>query len=177
MKKILSMVIAGLFIISFSCKKVANEFSIPPGDLNTQVNASVAVSGDTIFNPFNFTAAGNNTVFTKNIYSNGDTVITILGGTYKGDIQITLGNINLPGTYPFKTSNTSSQFSICTYVIGNALLGPVFLFYSTPSNGIGGGTVPIESLTTNYIKGSFIATCSGSKGTVQITNGIFKGTF
>ncbi|MEO5942865.1 MAG: hypothetical protein ABIP30_11530 [Ferruginibacter sp.] len=176
MKQILSIFIAVFYIISFSCKKAANDFSIPPGNLNNQVNASVVVSGDTILNLFAFTSAGNNTVFSKNIYSIGDTVINFLGSISKGDIRIILENINLPGTYPFKSDTTSSQFSICTYVIGAPLGGSVFLYYSTPSNG-SGGSITLDSLSAHYMKGSFNATCTGSSGTVQITNGTFKGSY
>jgi hypothetical protein len=154
-----------------SCKKNSTAPGIPPGNPNNEVKATISINGSIASS---YTANGNSTLFIRRIDNNVDTVIVIHGGGIgKGQVQITLVNINLAGTYVFETDPGSKQDSFCDYSIGNPVTGPYELYSTQASNPT--GIVTIESVTSTHIKGSFTANCGN--GVVQLTNGSFKGDF
>ena len=156
-----------LIIIS-SCKKSSTETTIPPGNPNNEMNATVSVNGGAAGS---FTATGNSTTFGRRIDPNGDSVIYIDGDVGGGEALITLVNTNSAGSYPFENNPSTRQYSLCQFQIIN----PYQLYFATTGNNP--GTVTIESLTSSSIKGSFTSKCVGADGIVQITNGSFKGEF
>lgn len=159
-------------IMASSCKKSSTDVTIPPGNPNNEIKGAVSVKGSAVSS---FTATGNSTVFVKRFDPNGDTVIVITGPLGEGQVEITLVNTNSAGTYAFENNPSSRVYSLCWYGIGNALTGPFELYIATTGNDP--GTVTIENLTSNSIKGSFTSNCVGSDGIIQITNGSFKGEF
>jgi hypothetical protein len=160
------------FFINSSCKKSSTGSTIPPGNPNNEVKATVSINGSSASSS---TATGNSTIFGKRFDSNGDTVITIVGGVNQGQIEITLVNTNSSGTYIFENNPSSRQYALCYFSIGNPLTGPYELYMAT--TGSRPGTITIDNLTSTSIKGSFTSDCVGSGGTIQIRNGSFKGEF
>ena len=175
MKKILFAYLI-IFFIGHSCKKSSSAgTSLPPGNPNNEVKATVSIKSGTAYS---LIATGNSTVYAKRTDPNGDVVITVLGSSSQGAIHITLVNINLPGTYTIGTASglAGEKYILGSFEIGNALLGPYepFFVQAPPSPS---GTITLDELTANSVRGSFSMTCVGSTGTVKITNGTFKGTF
>jgi hypothetical protein len=172
MKKIIQFLF--LTLIISSCKKSSIETTIPPGNPNNQVNANVSVKGGA-FAPL--AAAGNNTLFSKRTDPNGDVVIVCLGSGSQGQVKVTLVNISSAGVYTMGGGGLAgSQYIIGSFEIGNPLTGP-YEFFRTPAPPPILGTINLDELTSNSIRGSFTMTCTGSTGTIQITNGTFKGSF
>lgn len=168
MKILFSLITCCLFITS-SCKK-SSTGAIPPGNPNNEVKATISIAGATATS---LSANGNYALFVKRIDPNGDTVLTILGSNDKEEVQIELINTNLAGNYVFGINANPRQSSSCFYLPGNPFTSSDYYFA-----GSGTGTLTIESLTANYIKGSFTANCTNFQGKIaQITNGSFKGSF
>ena len=174
MKKIACVSLAILLIIS-SCKKSTPDYTIPPGNPNNQMNAMVSVKGGAFSS---FTATGSSTVYSKRTDPNGDIVITCLGSTgLQNQITITFVNVSAPGVYTIGTTGgAGAQYVMGFFGLGFNLLGFNESFFAQPPP-LPAGTVTIDELTSNSIKGSFSMTCTGSTGTIQITNGSFKGNF
>ena len=160
------------FFINSSCKKSSTGYTIPPGNPNNEVKATVSINGGPASSS---TATGNSTIFVKRFDPNGDTVITIVGGGNQGQINITLVNTNSSGTYIFENNSNSKQYALCYFNIGNALTGPYEFYIAT--TGSRPGTITIDTLTSTSIKGSFTSDCVGAGGTIIITDGSFKGEF
>jgi hypothetical protein len=172
MKKIIPSII--LIIIISSCKKSSPPITIPPGNLNHEVKAMVSIKGGTFSS---FTATGNYTLYAKRTDTNGDVVIICLGSGSQGQIKITLVNTSSAGVYTIGGGGPAgSQYIIGSFEIGNPIIGPYELFFAPPPPPIS-GTINLDELTSNSIRGSFAMTCTGATGTIQITNGTFKGTF
>ena len=173
MKKSINLSLIILFLIS-SCKKSSTNPAIPPGNPNNQMNAMVSVKGGAFSS---YTATGNSTSYSKRTDPNGDIVIVCLGGASQNQIQITFVNVSAPGVYTIGTTGgAGAQYVMGFFGIGFTLLGFNEYFFARPPPPPA-GTVTIDELTANSIKGSFSMTCTGSTGTIQITNGSFKGVF
>ncbi|MHA4844833.1 hypothetical protein ACX0G7_11750 [Flavitalea antarctica] len=86
-------------------------------------------------------------------------------------------NITLPGTYTMGTSPVSAgdKYVSATFEIGNALLDTDYEVFFVKPPPPRSGTMTIDELTANSIRGSFSMTCVGRTGTVEVTNGTFKG--
>ena len=165
MKKLIP-ILAIVILLAASCKKNTGDFMPAPLHPGNEIKATISLawngSGAT---PYEIT--GNNVGFIRDVYPNGDSVIRIFGGA----IDITLVNVNATGTYTVGTSGT--QYIGLTYIDGCLYTCPIYEIYPART----GAIITIETLTSTYIKGSFAATCTGLKGTVQITNGSLKGNF
>jgi hypothetical protein len=97
------------------------------------------------------------------------------GSNDKGQVQLTLVNVTSPGTYTLQPSGGARQYAFCQFIIGNPL-APTAVYSTSFANGT--GTIIIESLTDNNMKGTFTADCTSSQGRVtQIRNGRFKVEF
>jgi hypothetical protein len=100
---------------------------------------------------------------------------TVVGSNGNSQVQMEFINITAKGTYSFGTSNgPGSVYDFCDYIEGNPL-APSAL-YSTSFSG-GSGMVTIDSLSPQYISGTFYATCFSGNIKTQITSGSFKGNF
>jgi hypothetical protein len=161
-------------ILAISCKKPPTAVTIPPGNPNNEMKATVSINGGPASSS---TATGNSTGFLRHIDpTNGDTVIVIYGSCAdQGDINISLVNIDSLGTYIFENNPTSRQYALCnfSFSLGSNAYGEVY-FATTGSQP---GTITIDNLTSTSIKGSFTSNCVRGGGTIQITNGSFKGEF
>ncbi len=172
MKKLIQLLFLMLLIVS--CNKSSTAPTMPPGNLNNQVNANVSVKGGP-FAPL--AATGNTTLFSKRTDPNGDVVIVCLGSGSQGKIQITLVNTSSTGVYTIGEGGAAgSQYIRGSFEIGNPLTGPYELFF-VPAPPPISGTLNLDELTSNSIRGSFTMTCTGTTGIIQITNGTFKGSF
>lgn len=176
MKKILFICLI-VFCSGNSCKKSISSAnpSPPPGNPNNEVKAMISIKGGLVYS---LTATGNNTNYAKRTDPNGDVVINGNGSNSQGAIIFVIKNINLPGTYTMGTASGSAgeKYIGGSFVIGNALLGP-FENFSVKPPPPPSGTMTLDELTANSVRGSFSMTCVGPTGTVEITNGTFKGTF
>ena len=162
-------------IITSSCKKSSTSISTLPGNPNNQLNANVSIKGGP-FTPL--AATGNSTLFSKNTATNGDVVIHCLGESSQGKIQITLVNISSTGVYTIGGGGAAgSQYILGDFTIGNPIIGPIYEVFFALAPPPVSGNITIDELTSNSIRGSFAMTCIGSTGTIQITNGSFKGNF
>lgn len=162
------------FIITSSCKKSSDNYTLPPGNPNHEVKAMVSINGG-LFSTF--TATGNSSYFSRNIGPNGDVHISVSGNFSQSHISLNLVNVTT-GVYPIGgvgiliPPHVAGTFSLGSYSMNNQYTSFV-IFSATPVP----GTITIEELTSTSIRGSFSMTCTGVTGTVQITNGTFKGTF
>lgn len=164
-----------LIIIIFSCKKSSTTTTIPPGNPNNQVNANVSVKGGP-FAPL--AATGNYTLFSKRTDPNGDVVIVCLGSGSQGQIKITLVNTPSVEVYTIGGGGSAgSQYILGDFAIGNPITGPIYELFLVPAPPPISGSINLDELTSNSIRGSFAMTCTGSTGIIQITNGTFKGVF
>lgn len=173
--KSLVVIIACSLIALPSCKKDSPGVTIPVGNLNNELTATVEVNTVTS----QFKANGNYTTFGKRTDPNGDTVIHFSGSNEKSGadrraIQVTLVNITAPGTYSFKIDQNSKQSAFCDYTVGYVFFSPIFELYSTRGVNNMPGTITIEAISPLSIKGSFSANCGNY---ALITNGRFKGDF
>jgi hypothetical protein len=175
MKKILFICVI-IFFIANSCKKsITSGSSPPPGNPNHELKAMISIKGGTVYS---LTATGNNTLYAKRTDPNGELVIDVSGSDSKGQIKFYIINVKLAGTYIIGTASGSpgDSYIIGAFMSGSPLQGPNEIFFvqrpPPPS-----GTISIDELTVNSIRGSFSMTCVGATGTVEITNGAFKGTF
>src|SRR5438046_10691482 len=105
MKILFSLMSCCLIIIS-SCKKSSTETTIPPGNPNNEMNATVSVNGGAASS---FTATGNSTTFGRRIDPNGDSVIYIDGDGGGDDALITIVNTHSAGSCPFETNHTTTH--------------------------------------------------------------------
>ena len=140
---LLSFIICWVFINS-SCKKSSTSVTIPPGNPNNEMTATVSINGSPATSS---TATGNSTIFGKRFDPNGDTVITIVGAEYLGQIDIFLVNTNSSGTYIFENNPTSRQYALCHFSIGGGL-GELYI----ATTGSQPGTITIDNLTSNLSK-------------------------
>lgn len=124
-----------------------------------------------------YTATGS---YSKRTDPNGDIVIVCVGGNSQNQIMITFVNVSAPGVYTIGTTGgAGAQYVMGFFGLGYTYFLPVGFneyFFARPPPPPA-GTVTIDELTANSIKGSFSMTCTGSTGTIQITNGSFKGVF
>jgi hypothetical protein len=161
-----------LIIIFSSCKKSSDGFTRPPGNPNHEVKAMVSVKGGAFST---FTATGNSTSFSRNNSPTGDNIISVTANIPQSSLQLTLVNITT-GVYPIGGVGllippyVTGAFTLGSYSMNNSSFE---IFTATPVP----GTITIEELTSSSIRGSYSMTCTGITGTVQISNGTFKGTF
>jgi hypothetical protein len=86
-------------------------------------------------------------------------------------------NTNSAGVYTIGSGGaTGAQYIRGSFEIGNPITGPFELFF-VPASPPVSGTINLDELTSNSIRGSFTMTCTGITGIIQITNGTFKGSF
>lgn len=162
-----------LIIIFSSCRKSSDDYTRPPGNPNHEVKAMVSVK-DGAFSTF--TATGSSTAFSRNSSPTGNDIISFSGSILQRSIQFTLVNITT-GVYPIGGIGllippyVTGVFTLGSYSMNNNSSFEIFSATPVP------GTITIEELTSSSIRGSFSMTCTGITGTVQISNGTFKGTF
>src|SRR5688500_13233082 len=176
MKKILFECIM-IFCIGNSCEKSSpGGTAPPPDDPNKELKAIISLKGGAVYP---LTAKGRNTSCSKIYYANGDVSINVTGSNLRDHITLGVVNITLPGTYTIGTSPVSAgdKSVYGTFEIGNALLDPDHEIFFVKPPPPPSGTMTIDELTANSIRGSFSMTCTGRTGTVEITNGTFKGIF
>lgn len=161
-----------LCTVYLGCKK-SHDYTLPPKYPDNNLKATISVDGGS---PFVLSATGDFTMFVTFVdSSSGEKVSTVLGSNENSQVQIEFINIPAKGTYSFGSSNgPGSVYAFCDYIVGNPF-APSAL-YSTSFNG-GSGTVTIDSLSSQYISGTFSATCVSGNINAQITSGSFKGNF
>jgi len=143
-----------------SCKKDSDPPPVPEGDPNNELRAVVSLFGgiDSIHHTL-----GNRTTIARTARSVGDSVIIIQSsigeyGTYSArTIEITLGNVTSPGTYPFRYN--ANSFAQCMYQIGNVFFSQVLQLYFADRSDEP-GSITIDVLTPTSIQGTFNANCS-----------------
>ena len=172
MKKIVPLSLVILLLVS-SCKKSSTGNTIPPGNPNNEMKAMVSVKGGVLSS---FSAIGNLNNYGRITDPNGDKLISFGGQGTQGTIALILANISSPGVYTIGTiGGAGSQYIRGSFEFGNPFTGiPPYEFFSTGFTPPPAGTVTLDELTANSIKGSFSMICTG---TIQITNGTFKGNF
>lgn len=161
-----------LMPVAFSSKKSTKQtFTPATGSPNHALTAVVSIKGG----PATFFITSGNAIgFSKGTDHNGNVHISIVGANVSGQVHITLINITAPGVYMMGGSGT--QYVLGAFEIGNALTGPYEYFSAWPPLALI-SSVTIDELTATTIRGRFFMTCVGNKGTVQVTDGTFSGTF
>jgi tryptophanase len=169
--KALSSFIIACFVFSLgACKK--NSSNNPYlQDLSKEINATITVVGSP---PIFIVSSETSESFRKTINAR-DTTLMISGSNGSVQITIYLVNIHQSGIYEFKQNIIAGNGAECVYQVG--VPNPTVV-YTTIVTNTSPGTIIIETLTNNYIKGTFTANCtSASGGLAQVTNGSFKGDF
>lgn len=187
MKKIGWLLTALLLVaVSNSCSKSSSSGggplpSPPPDPASTgEVKATLTYSTGEMLT---LNASGNYTLFNRMIQAAyNDTLLTITGSPFDNSFQqlnIRLLNISRPGTYSFKTGQTGAENAAWCELNGNST-GE----YYTTQQVTDPGSVTIQSITSDYVSGTFTAGMTSwypgrpdAGRQITVTNGGFKGHF
>lgn len=154
-----------LLIILFSCKK---DEPVSPSNPD-KLNATVVVSGAS----YQINATGNNTGFSRSVVG-ADDMIYVQGSLGDRIVQVRLTNVNMKGTYTFGDPG-GNRSAMLTYTTGDVFQGTA-VYYLSKANELTGSLI-IDSISANFIKGTFSDTCWNGTQTAVVTGGSFSGTF
>ena len=166
-----------IIILLTSCMKdwkgdLGNNFLIGGGynfpnlqpDSNNKIKAEVLTNG--VYNLFSASGAD----FARYTWPTGDSsYINLSGQSLNVAIGIHLSNILTPGIYSFGQVGAQRKRVDINY--SQLITGAVY----RNKHDVLSGSIKIDSLTTNRIKGSFNVTCWYGADSVNISNGSFVG--